>query len=147
MAKRKPRALRGWHWFLGRCLVQERKKTPLARLATRALNHSLLREAETSGHILQACGGVQRFLAKHPDHKRAIRRAPASRPFDPRGAMLKDWCTFVASVPGQFGRRAFGYNMATLRGYLTPRRGGTRRRGGGGDYEFKIVLRLMATFM
>jgi len=41
----------------------------------------------------------------------------------------------------------FTYNYDTLRGYLTPKYGGTRQGGGGGDNEFEIVLRLMADFM
>jgi hypothetical protein len=142
----KRRRLRGWNWFLGRCLVQERNKGPLAKPAKQALDHSLLRRDETSGHVLQACGATQKFLLMHPNHKAYIRNSSA-RPFDPKGLILSDWDSFMKSKTTIYGRKSFRYNLRTLRGYLTRRRGGNRQGGGGGDYEFKIVLRLMADFM
>ncbi len=96
--------------------------------------------------MMQAFGAAQSFLAKYPIHAATIRRAARTRPYALTGRLLDDWLDFVDSKTGQNGRKSFGYNWNTLRGYLTPRYGGDRRRGGGGDNEFEIALRLVAEF-
>ena len=61
--------------------------------------------------------------------------------------MLADWIAFIDEHDGTYGHRRFAYNYDTLKGYLTPKYGGTRVGGGGGDNEFEICLRLGAAFV
>jgi hypothetical protein len=68
-------------------------------------------------------------------------------PYKPKGQFLKDWREFIGKRRAQYGRKSFGYNYDTLKGYLTRKYGGRRRGGGGGDNEFEIVIRLLAEFM
>lgn len=137
-------ALRSSVWFLGMCLQEERRRSRLRRLAGRVLDLGLLGQDKTRGHVTQACGGAQRFFQRYPQHKRTIKRARPDRPYSPSGSMLADWQRFFARKGGRHGRTSFGYDWDTLRSYLTPQYGGTRRGGGGGDNEFEIVLRVLA---
>ena len=140
-------ALKGPLWLLRRALVEERNRTALGHLSGRALDLGLLRTDSTRGHLFQAAGAVQRFLEAHPEHVATIQAASPLEPYKPAGQVLADWTAFIAELDGTYGRGRFGYNYDTLKGYLTPRYGGTRAGGGGGDNEFEICLRLGAEFV
>lgn len=140
-------ALKGPLWLLGRALVEERNRTPLGYLSARALDLGLRKTDSTRGHLFQATGAVQIFLDAHPAHAAAIRLASPLEPYKPDGQMLDDWRAFIEGHDGAYGQRKFGYNYDTLKGYLTPKYGGIRAGGGGGDNEFEICLRLGAAFM
>ena len=140
-------ALKGPLWLLGRALVEERNRTPLGHLSSRALDLGLRKTDSTRGHLFQAAGAVQRFLEAHPEHVGTIQAASPLEPYKPAGQVLDDWRTFLAGHDGPYGRGNFGYNYDTLKGYLTPKYGGLRAGGGGGDNEFEICLRLSAAFL
>ena len=138
--------LKGDIHYLGRCLTEERRKGKLARLAGSALDLGLRRVDRTRGHMMQAFGAAQMFLAKYPEHAERIRAASPNVPYRLSGVVLNDWLDFFDQKTGAYGQPEFGYNWDTLRGYLTPGYGGDRVRGGGGDNEFEIALRLVAAF-
>ena len=140
-------ALKGPLWLLGRALVEERNRTPLGHLSARALDLGLRKRDSTRGHLFQAAGAVQRFLEAHPEHVAVIQAASPLEPYKPVGQVLADWTAFIAEHDGTYGQRRFNYNYDTLKGYLTPKYGGTRIGGGGGDNEFEICLRLGAAFV
>lgn len=140
-------ALKGPLWLLGRALVEERNRTPLGHLAARALDLGLRKTDSTRGHLSQATGAIQIFLQAHSAHAATIRAASPLEPYKPTGQMQNDWKTFFAGHDGAYGQKTFGYNYDTLKGYLTPKYGGVRTGGGGGDNEFEICLRLGAAFM
>lgn len=140
-------ALKGPLWLLGRGLVEERNRTPLGHLSARALDLGLRKTDSTRGHMFQAAGAVQMFLEAHSGHVAIIHAASPLEPYKPTGQMLNDWKNFLRGHNGVYGQRKFGYNYDTLKGYLTPKYGGVRIGGGGGDNEFEICLRLSATFM
>jgi hypothetical protein len=141
-------ALKAPLWMMGHCLEEERKYTRLSHLAARVLDLGLRGTDRARGHIFQSWGAVQRFLDEYPQHKSTIRSASPVEPFAPAGSMLTDWKTFLAQQPdATYGQPRFGYSWTTLRGYLTPKYGGTRTGGGGGDNEFEIVLRIAAEFL
>ena len=140
-------ALKGPLWLLGRALVEERNRSTLSYLSGRALDLGLRRAESTRGHLFQAAGAVQRFLEAHQEHVTTIVAASPLEPYKPTGQMLDDWIAFLAEREGSYGHRRFAYNYDTLRGYLTPKYGGTRTGGGGGDNEFEICMRLSAAFM
>lgn len=141
-------ALKGPLWLLGRALVEERNRTPLGHLSARALDLGLRKTDSTRGHLFQAAGAIQRFLEAHPEHIATIQAAAALEPYKPTGQVLADWKAFLAQQhDGPYGQGKFGYNYGTLKGYLTPKYGGTRTGGGGGDNEFEICLRLGAAFV
>jgi hypothetical protein len=141
-------ALRYPLWFLGECLDEERGRTQLGHLASRALDLGLKRTDSTRGHVFQALGAAQGFFDEYPKHKLTISRASPSEPYKPKGPVLSDWKRFLTTKKGEYGqaRLGFQYNYNTLKGYLTPQYGGHRTGGGGGDNEFEIVLRLLAGF-
>lgn len=140
-------ALKGPLWLLGRALVEERNRTPLGHLSARALDLGLRKTDSTRGHLFQAAGAAQKFLEAHPAHVSTIQAASPLDPYKPTGQMLADWKSFLARHGGPHGQGKFGYNYDTLKGYLTPKYGGTRTGGGGGDNEFEICLRLCAAFV
>ena len=140
-------ALKGPLWLLARALVNERNRSSLAHLSTRALDLGLRKTDSTRGHLFQAAGAVQKFLEAHPEHVATIQAASPFEPYKPAGQVLADWIAFIAERDGTFGHRKFGYNYDTLKGYLTPKYGGERTGGGGGDNEFEICLRLCAAFV
>lgn len=140
-------ALKGPLWLLGKALVEERNRTKLGHLSSRALDLGLRKTDSTRGHVFQAIGAVQMFFEQHPEHKATVEGAPATEPYKPDGQLLEDWKEFIAASGGTYGRRNFGYNFDTLKGYLTPKYGGNRGGGGGGDNELEISLRLCASFM
>lgn len=139
-------ALKGPLSLLGRALVEERNRTALGYLSARALDLGLRKRDSTRGHLFQAAGAVQRFLEAHPEHVATIQAASPLEPYKPAGQVLADWTDFIAEHDGTYGQGRFGYNYDTLKRYLTPKYGGTRTGGGGGDNEFEICLRLGAAF-
>ena len=140
-------ALKSREWFLSCCYREVRRLGKLTYLANRALELGLIGTECTQGHILQACGAVQKFSEQYPSHKNTVRQASPFDPFALSGPILKDWLDFFSQHAGQYGRRKFGYNWDTLRTYLTIKYGGRTTSGGGGDNEFEIVFRLMADFL
>ena len=142
-------ALKGKEWFYKQCLREVKQYTSLAHLAWDILEKGIGQKDSTRGHVTQAIGATQEFLATFPDHVKTIRSADPTKPLDlpKHKSILKDWKQWFSKRNGKFGRASFGYNYDTLRGYLTPTLGGNRRGGGGGDDEYKRVMRLMAEFM
>lgn len=131
-------------WFFGQCYKEVKRIGELAHLANRALELGFGSE-HTQGHILQACGAIQKFFEQYPDHQETVSNASPTDPYALRGSMRRDWLNFFSSKNGKYGRKRFGYSWDFLRTYLTDQYGG-RVTGGGGDNEFEIVLRLMADF-
>lgn len=139
--------LKSREWFFGECYKRFKNNSPLKNLADSALELGFKREM-TGGHILQACGAAQAFLAKYPHHKQAIQKAPPGTRYRLTGQILKDWLKFFASKQAQatYGRKEFQYNWSSLRTYLTPKYGGIHIGGGGGNDKLERVLRLVAAF-
>lgn len=140
-------ALRSPRWFLAQAYMHERNGTPLAPLASRALELGLVGEDGTRGHVVHPAGIVQRFFELHPTHLATVKAASPSQPYKPDGQLLADWIAFLGANTGSLGRQDYGYNYDTFRRLLTPKYGGTRTGGGGGDNEFEIVMRLVAAFV
>lgn len=139
-------ALRGPQWLLARSLTEERTRGRFSHLAGRALDLGLMKTDKTRGHVNQATGAAQQFLAEYPEHRPTIRAQSPVDPYKPTGAVLDDWLRFIGEHAGTYGQPRFGYNYDTLKTYLTKKYGGRARGGGGGDNEFEIVLRLVAQF-
>lgn len=140
-------ALKSEKWFFKKCLAEERSRSRLTYLASRALDLGLGGE-NTSGHVRQAVGAAQEFLAANPALRARIRAADPCQPLDLAAAgVLGPWTTFFGLRTGAYGKRAFGYSWDTLGGYLTGRYGGRCIGGGGGDNEFHIILRLTADYI
>jgi hypothetical protein len=143
-------ALKSKEWFYKRCLENVRDRTRFAYLCWDILDKGIGQRDSTRGHVTQAIGATQGFLTAYPQHRATISAADATRPFDIVNAreVLDDWRRWFGSrTQRTYGNRSFGYNYRTLRGYLTRNLGGTLQGGGGGNDEFKRVLRLMAEFM
>ncbi len=142
-------ALKSKEWFFKHCYAERQAVTRLAHLSHDILEKGMGQKDATRGHVTQAVGAVQLFLAKFPKHREAIKAAEPTEPYDIKQnpQMLSDWLDWFSSQ-GQstYGRADFGYNLDVLRGLLTPALGGTRKGGGGGNDEFKRVLRLMPEF-
>lgn len=141
-------ALKGKEWFYKQCLREVKRHGRFCHLCWDILDKGIGQSDSTRGHVTQAIGACQEFLEQHDQHRTAIRNADPTLPFDVPSHhvirnSLRQW---LAGQQGPFGRRSFGYNYDTLKGILTPSLGGTRTGGGGGDDEFKRVLRLMAEF-
>lgn len=138
--------LKAEKWFLEKCMAEIRGQSRLAGLASRAWDHAHGNHS-TPGHILQAVGAAQLFLAANPNLVRQICSASPAVPLDLAAAgVLAPWLTFFSSRSGPYGNSSYKYNWSTLGTYLTPKFGGRCVGGGGGDFEFKIVLRLIAEF-
>lgn len=137
-------AVKGSRRLLRECYNQVLRITDLAPLSHRALQLGLGTE-NTAGHIHHAFGAVQLFLEGFPQHKQVIAAASPLEAYRINGQIEQDWMAFIAGKHGEFGPRGYRYNWDKLRRVLTPRCGGTRAGGGGGDNEFEIVLRLAAT--
>jgi hypothetical protein len=140
-------AVKGPLWFLSRALDQERSRTHLSFLSSRALDLGLKKTDATRGHLFQAVGAVQKFLDQYPNHLTTIKSTSPLDPYKPSGQVLKDWRNFIAGSNGSYERASFGYNYGTLKGYLTAKYGGNRTGGGGGDNELEIAFRLVAEFL
>jgi hypothetical protein len=142
--------IKGERWFLGKCYKEVTKLSELAYLANKALKLAFGKE-NTQGHIKQAVGAVQAFLQKHGQYKSAIKSSSPLEPYNLANntQACNDWKDFLQAQSGNYGppRNKNEYNWDVLKGYLTPKYGGTRTGGGGGDNEFEIVLRLVAEFL
>ena len=66
-------------WLLAQALIEERKSGRLARLSAKALDLGLLKAESTRGHLFQAAGAVQRFLAEYPKHRALIAKSSPRR--------------------------------------------------------------------
>jgi hypothetical protein len=128
-------------------LTEERNRTSLGHLSSRALDLGIRKTDSTRGHLFQAIGAVQQFLIAYPQHKATINTASKIDPYKPTGQVLDDWKTFLKAHAGSYGNAKFGYNYNTLKGYLTKKYAGNRTGGGGGDNEFEISMRLCAAFL
>ena len=141
-------ALKSKEWFYKLCLREIKRHGRFCHLCWDILEKGIGQTDSTRGHVTQAIGVSQMFLAAHPKLVATIKAADPTYPFDishnPQvGNALKTW---LVDRAGSFGRSAFGYNYDTFKNIVTSSLGGTRRGGGGGDDEFKRVLRLMAEF-
>ena len=142
--------LKGHRWFMGRCLREERSRTALSHLASKALDFGLLATDSTQSHIFQACGSTQSFLIANPQYRRGIRQSSPVRPYRMTGQMYRDWLSFFSAKSGKYGPRGSNYSWDVQRNVLTPyytQGPGIPSGGGAGDNEFQIVLRLVAEFM
>lgn len=142
-------ALKSKEWFYKICLQEVKKHGRFSHLAWDILEKGVGQKDSTRGHVTQAIGVAQEFLKDNPRFKSRIRRADPTRPFDVSAdpkmqATLKNW---LAKKPSKtFGKKTFGYSFKTFKNVMTPTVGGRRTGGGGGNDEFKRVLRLMAEF-
>ena len=141
-------ALKSKEWFYKQCLGEVKVWSPLAHLSWDILEKGIGQRDQTRGHVTQAIGAAQKFFEDHPQYIEEIRNTDPTRPFNILGhqQFANRWRAWLGRRRGTYGRQAFGYSYRTLRGYLAPNLGGTRRRGGGGGDELKRVLRLMAEF-
>lgn len=141
-------ALRGPLWLMSECLTEERDRGPLTHLAAIALDLGIRRTDRTRGHVFQASGAVQNFYLKHREHAATADDGSPIEAYDPTGAFLSDWTTWLGNQSGTYGHPHFGfeYDYDVLKGYLTSRYGGTRTGGGGGNHELKLCFRLVAHF-
>jgi hypothetical protein len=140
-------ALKGHLWFLGRCLDEERARTPESLIASRLLDLGLKRAESTRSHVFQAVGALQNFYSDHPAIAADARIAPPYEPYALDPAECQVWCQWFGAKTGPYGQARFGYNYDTLRGYLTPHYCGDRTGGGGGNNEFELVARMLAKFV
>lgn len=111
--------LKSRFWFLARALEEERRGPRGSRihaLSVRALDLGLRGTDSTRGHILQAAGAVQVFLARRAGHVAMIRASPPNQVYQPGSSFLADWQAFLAAKHGPYGRPDFGYNYDTLKG-------------------------------
>lgn len=131
--------------MLGGALDLERNGPGPARkqLGRLALDLGLKGQDGTRGHVLQACGAIQKFLEAYPHNAALMVAAPIASPYPVPEDVLNDWLMFIAAQHGAYGQASFGYSYDTLKGYLTPQFGGHRAGGGGGDHEFKVCFRLI----
>lgn len=140
-------ALKSRQWFQNKCYREVRDGGSLADLANRAMELGLGNVDNTTGHIMQAVGAVQEFFEAHPEHLKTVRASSAQIPYALQGQIREDWLAFFSQQSGTYGKEDFGYNWDTLRNILTRKYGGRTTGGGGGDNEFEIVFRLIASFM
>lgn len=140
--------LKSKEWFYKQCLKEVKDYTPLAHLSWNILEKGVGQKDKARGHVTQAIGVCQEFLAAYPDLPARIETADPTVPFDPASDrdIRRSFTQWIAGQAGPFGRRSFGYSYDTFKNIVTRSLGGTRTGGGGGDDEFKRVLRLMAAF-
>lgn len=142
-------ALKSKEWFYKQCLREVKGFHRLSHLCWDILEKGVGQKDSTRGHVTQAIGASQGFLRAYPQHRGAIRRSDPTLPFNvgshPR--IRNDLRRWLAGKTGPYGRSSFRYSYDVLKGILTPTLGGTRHGGGGGDDEFKRVLRIMADFL
>ena len=115
------------------------------RESPRPLAEEILRIAENSdnnqntGKVKQAFFGVQRFLQEYPQHRSYVEHLPDAGRFEVQHSHLwEDWQRFLNDFSEERDED-LRYDLSTLRGYLTPSSGGTRKGGGGGDNQLKRV--------
>ena len=141
-------ALKSKDWFYKQCLREIKRHGRFCHLCWDILEKGIGQTDGTRGHVTQAVGVSQQFLASHSKFVATIKAADPTQPFDvSRNPQVRDALrTWLATREGAFGRSSFGYSYDTFKNIVTPGLGGTRRGGGGGNDEFKRVLRLMAEF-
>ena len=142
-------ALKSKEWFLGKCLSEVGSHSRLSPMSWTALKKGIGGTDGTRGHIGQAVGVSQRFLEQFPQHIATIQAADPTLSFDIAShmAVQNDLRTWLNAQAGQYGRASFKFNYDSFKKNTTATVGGTRVGGGGGDDEFKRVLRLMAEFV
>ncbi len=142
-------ALRSKEWFYKQCLREVKQHGRFCHLCWNILEKGIGQTDSTRGHVTQAIGVCQQFLAAHRPLIAIIQSADPTLPFDvPNNRTLRNALgTWIAHRQGPFGKSSFGYNYDTFKNIVTPNLGGTRHGGGGGDDEFKRVLRLMVEFI
>ncbi len=138
-------ALKSKEWFYKQCLREVKCFSRLCHLCWNILEKGIGQSDSTRGHVTQAIGACQEFLREHPEHRQTIRDADPTRPFDitANPPIRNDLRSWLGQKQGTYGRQSFGYSYDTLKNLLTTNLGGNCRGGGGGDDEFKRVLRLM----
>jgi hypothetical protein len=141
-------ALKSKEWFYKQCLLEVKEHGRFCHLCWDILEKGIGQTDSTRGHVTQAVGVSQKFLNARPNLIPLIRAADPTRPFNVSGnAQVRNALTaWLASRVGEFGKQSFGYSYDRFKNIVTPSLGGTRTGGGGGDDEFKRVLRLMAEF-
>jgi hypothetical protein len=143
-------ALKSKEWFYKQCIIEVDRGSSLQDLCWDIMRKGIGQIEGTRGHVTQAIGATQKFLAEHPHHVPTISASSRTDPFDLLNdpAILQDWVAWFGNQTGQYGRKAFGYNYDTLYRVLTDNLGGEvdHNAGGGADDEFRRVLRLMAEF-
>lgn len=139
-------ALKSKEWFDKECRSLEQGGGPLATLARETADKSIGQADGTRGHIKQAVGVSQNFLMDNPQHVQTIKNADTAKPFDVSSypAVQSDLIAWLSKKSGPYGREDFGYNYDTFKNNVTPTLGGSRTGGGGGNDEFKRVIRLVA---
>ncbi len=142
-------ALRSKEWFYKQCLREVKQHGRFCHLCWDILEKGIGQTNSTRGHVTQAIGVCQEFLGAHPNVIATIQAADPTAPFDvPHNPQVRNaLTTWLANCQGPFGRSSFGYDYDTFKNIVTPSLGGTRHGGGGGDDEFKRVLRLMVEFI
>ena len=141
-------ALKSKEWFYKQCLREVKEQGRFCHLCWDILEKGIGQTHSTRGHVTQAIGVSQKFLADHWSLVATIKAADPTHPFDisHHPEICDALRTWLVDRTGSFGRREFGYNYDTFKNIVTPTLGGTRHGGGGGNDEFKRVLRLMAEF-
>lgn len=145
--------LRSKEWFYGKCVEIVRDTQDLKGIAWRALELGVEGVDGTRGHMNHSIGVAQSFLKDRPNildelnelQLEAIDMALADN--EDLRLEFVDWIGNKAGAFGQVGAHIFGYNFDTFKSVATPRLGGHRADGGGGNNEFHIALRLVAHFM
>lgn len=142
-------ALKSKEWFFKKCLAEIKDYGRFSHLAWSLLQKGIGQSDGTRGHVAQAVGVSQEFLAAFPAHIATIRASDPTLPFDVAAnrRLQTDLTNWLAGQHGTFGRAAYGYSYDTFKRNTTATLGGTRRGGGGADDEFKRVLRLMAEYL
>ena len=133
-------------WYLSSALSEERKRSKLSHLGSRALDLGLGKVEKTRGHVFQSIGAVQQFYDAFPAHKVAAKAASPFEGYKPSGQFKSDWNQFILARNGAYGRALFGYDYTKLKNIITPKYGGTRTGGGGADNELELAFRLVAEF-
>jgi len=142
-------ALKSKEWFYKQCLREVKTFSPYAHLCWDLLQKGVGQQDATRGHVTQAIGATQKFITRNPNWRRAIRKADPTKPFEitTNAKMLISWKSWIGGKKGKYDRESFGYNYTTLKHYLTSPLGGTCSGGGGGNDEFKKVLRVIVVFL
>ena len=145
-------ALKGPLRLLAAAYADDRKRPapPTAYLAGRALELGLAKVDRTRGHLFQAIGAAQVFLAAHPIVMDHVKHAPVDdTPWELSGADLQAWLEWFATKEGDYGnimKMLFPYNYDVLRNVLTTKYGGNTTSGGGANNELELALRLVARY-
>ena len=142
-------ALKSKEWFYKECLREVKEHGRFSYLCWNILEKGIGQSDHTRGHVTHSVGVAQQLLARNPSLAPVIREADPTRPFDVAGnpqvsTALKK---LVSKKNNDFGKKSFGYSYKTFKSIMTPALGGKRKGGGGGNDEFKKVLRIMAEFI